>query len=131
MIANIVDIILNLNLLFLLTIGFFSVSAGEFLNINNTPSIDIIILNIIGNSIIIDKYGIPINKVVETIKQIQLFVACNPKDGILIMLYIIENIITSLNIPRINDINIITINFENVRYILTRPYSISFNLISL
>ena len=75
-------------------------------------------------------YGIPKKIIMDDIKHIQLFVACNPKDGVLIMLYIIVNSNISLNIPSNIDITKITIILEITRYIPTSPYSISFNLIS-
>ena len=98
------------NLLFLLTIGLLYVSAGLFLNINKIEIIPIIDLMYIG----IDKYleakGKPTKIIVELIKQIQLFVACNPNDTALIGIYKIVNITTSFNIPNNVDIIKIMIN---------------------
>ena len=75
--------------------------------------------------------GNPINAKIELIKQIQLFVACKPNPVDRKTLKSKLNINTSFNIPRNKDISMIIIILEIVKYILTNPYSISFNLILL
>ena len=85
-IAIIVDNILYVLLLFGLTIGLFSVSAGLFLKISNTQIKPTIILNQIGNVNKLHNTGTVIQINIDTTKQIQLFVACKPKDGALIIL---------------------------------------------
>ncbi|MDO4963309.1 MAG: hypothetical protein Q4E75_04350 [bacterium] len=112
-------------------IGLFFVSAGEFLNIKIVPTIDTIILNIILIFNIKHNIGIPINNKLEDNKHIQLLVACNPNEKILKTLYINKYNITSSNIFNNNDIVIIIINFEKVRYIPSKPYFISLSFTSL
>jgi len=84
----IVERILYIFLLFLFTIGLLCVSAGEKIDICIVNIIPIIIFVIILSSIFLIISGIPINIIVDDNKHIQLFVACSPNDGILIMLYI-------------------------------------------
>jgi hypothetical protein len=129
--AEIVEIVLNIALLFLLTIGLFFVSAGAFLSINKTPITHINILIYIVNSIYLHIIGQPINISVELSKHIQLFVACNPNPVVLKTLKHIIKITTSFNIPNKSDNVKIIIIFENVKYILTIPYSISLSFVSL
>jgi len=62
-----------------------------------------------------DTIGININIRIDDIKQIQLLVACNPKEHVRMMLKTIINIITSGIIFRIHAIKSITIIFENVK----------------
>ena len=76
------------------------------------------------------KSGTPINVKVEKTKQIQLLEACNPKEGILTMLYKRIKITIYLNIPSIIDIKLITINLLNIKYKDSNPYLISLNLTS-
>lgn len=113
--------------LFGFTIGLFSVSAGLFLNISKVQIIPIETFNQIGNVSIKHRYGVVINIKVDDTKQIQLFVACNPKEGALTILYIIVNIISSFKIPRTNAIKNIIIVFVTVKYNPVKPYSISSN----
>ena len=70
------------------------------------------------------KNGAVINIKVDDTKQIQLFVACIPKEVALIILYIIVNIISSFKIPRTNAIKNMIIVFEIVKYNPVKPYSI-------
>ena len=79
-------------------------------------------MHIIGNIRNIDK---------ELTKHIQLFVACNPNEGILIKLYSSENITTSLNTPSINATDNIIIVLVIKIYIDSRPYFISASFSSL
>ena len=130
MIAKIVEINLYVNLLFGLTIGLFFVSAGLFLNINIHPIIPIISFKIEFKCMFKQAIGRPIKIIDDVTRQIQVFVACIPKDGILRMLYISKNIIISLNIPSINEIITIIISFDMVKYIAVSPYSISDNFTS-
>ena len=109
-IAIITEQYLKNNLLFLLIIGLLCVSAGLFLNISKIEIIPIINFIYVGISKYLDTKGKPTNNNVETIKHIQLFVACNPNDTALIGMYIMVKIITSLNIPNIMDKIKITIN---------------------
>jgi len=121
----IVEAILKNFLLFGFTIGLLCVSAGLFLRINNVNTIPITSFTLLGTTIFKQIIGTPKNIIDETTKQIQLFVACNPNDGILIKLYSRVNINNSLTIPKIQAIAIITINFVTNKYIETRPYLIS------
>ena len=127
----IVEDILKNNLLLGLTIGLLCVSAGAFLNVKRIP----IKQKIAFKYILIFKWmliiGNPINAKIELIKQIQLFVACKPNPVDRKTLKSKLNINTSFNIPRNKDISMIIIILEIVKYILTNPYSISFNLILL
>ena len=66
-IATIVDNSLYVFLLLGLTVGLFSVSAGLFLYINNTPIVPRTNFIQIGILIKVHKYGIPINRMVELI----------------------------------------------------------------
>ena len=84
--AMIVDNILYVLLLIGFTIGLFSVSAGLFLKISSTQITPIVILNQIGNVSKLHKTGIAIAIIVDVTKQIQLLVACKPKDGALTIL---------------------------------------------
>ena len=131
MIANIiyiidiiVEIILYINLLFLFIIGFFSVSAGLFLKINIVVVIPIVIFINVFIIMILLKNVKPINIILELIRHFVLVLACMPNDGILIMLYIIVNIISSFNIPRSAANRKIIIVFVIVKYIPVKPYSI-------
>ena len=85
-IAIIVDNILYVLLLFGLTIGLFSVSAGLFLKTRHIQIIPIIILNQIGNVSKLHNTGADIKIKVDETKQIQLLVACRPKEVVLIIL---------------------------------------------
>lgn len=130
-VAIIVEVILYTIRLFGLIIGFFAVSAGLFLNISNIPIIPKMIFGNIGMVTIVHRYAEPINIKVEDTKQIQLFVACIPKDVILNRLYITVNTMSSFSIPNMNAIAPITIVLEIVMYILANPYLISANFSSL
>ena len=125
-----VEINLYVNLLFGLIMGLFFVSAGLFLYINKQQIIPTAIFTKMFKLIFIQIIGIPINKIIDVIRHIQLFVACIPKEGILNILYINKNVIISLKIPRIIDKNVIVINFEIVIYSPVRPYLI-FSILSL
>lgn len=59
---------------------------------------------------------------VDDNKQIQLFVACNPNDGVLMMLYISKKMITSLKIPKIIESSKIITSLEIVKYNPSNPY---------
>ena len=87
--------ILYVNLLFLLIIGRLYVSAGAFLIISDKPINPNIILIFIGITTFIHNIGTKININDEDTKHIQLLVACNPNDGILITLYRARKINTS------------------------------------
>lgn len=121
----VVDSILYIFLLFLFTIGRFFVSAGENVIIPIVSIIPIIIFVILFSVIIFINNGIPINIIVDETRHIQLFVACNPNEGILMMLYIRRNIIYSFIIPNIIAIVVIMISFDSVRYSPSNPYFIS------
>jgi hypothetical protein len=113
-IAEIVEINFNTNLLFLFTMGFFFVSAGAFLYIKMISIIQIIILICMLNNIYLQIRGIPINVIIELIQHIQLFVACNPNPVALSTLKNNINIKASLKIPNIKEINNTTIILEIV-----------------
>ena len=110
-----VDNILYVLLLFLFIIGRLCVSAGENNAIPITDIIPTIIFIINGNCVAFIISGRPMNVIDDVSKHIQLFDACNPNDGALIILYMIRNINNSLNIPNIIAINPIIINLLNVR----------------
>lgn len=129
-IAIVVDINLQLSLRFLFIIGRLYVSAGAFLNINKIQIMLIIDLMKILISTYLQIYGNVIKLIRELTKHIQLLVACNPNDGILIKLYISVKIRTSLNIPNINADVKITIDFEINIYMASKPYFNSANLTS-
>ena len=93
-VATINEIILYVNLLFLLIIGLLYVSAGAFLIINNIPIIPKISLIFIGITVFIHNIGTKMKINDDDTKHIQLLVACNPNDGILIILYSAKKIST-------------------------------------
>ena len=128
-IAIIVDIALYIFLLFLFTIGRFFVSAGANINIVIVNIDPIIIFIIMFSSIVFIISGSPMKVIVDVNRHIQLFVACNPNDGILIMLYINMNIISSLNIPSIAATIPIIISLLISRYSVSSPYFISCSFI--
>lgn len=121
----IVESILYIFLLFLFTIGLLCVSAGENMNIVIVSIIPRIIFIVIVSSIVFIMSGSPMNTIVDDSRHIQLFVACSPNDGILIMLYINRNIINSLNNPSIIASTAIIINLLNIKYSDSSPYLIS------
>ena len=59
--------------------------------------------------------GIPTNKIIEEIKQVDDLLACNPNAGYLIMLKNISDKVNSFNIPSRNAKGNITSNLPNVR----------------
>ena len=65
------------------------------------------------------------NIIVDDNKHIQLLVACNPNDVVLIILYINKNIITSLSILSIYDNKSMIISFDIVKYKPSKPYLIT------
>ena len=75
---------LNINLLFLFTIGLFLVSAGEYhanINIENVSKIILVILFIV---IILNVYGISIKARIDTTQHSLVVLACQPKLTLLI-----------------------------------------------
>ena len=81
-----VDINLNLSRLVLLMIGLLYVSAGAFLHTLKIHIEQITALWMQDISTCLHIRGTPIKIIVEAIQHIQLLVACNPKEGVLIML---------------------------------------------
>lgn len=102
--------------------GLLYVSAGLFLNNRIIEIAFIIVLIKIFKIMVDDKNGIPINITVEDKRQIQLLVACSPKENNLIPLYIRRNISTSFPIFNINEHVIITKSLVINKYIEVKPY---------
>lgn len=125
-----VDVYLKNNLLFGFTIGLLWVSAGEFLYINNVKIRPSITLILFVKYIYLQTNGKHINIKVEDNKQIQLLVACNPNDVVLITLYINKNIITSFKILSMYANKNITTILDIVRYNPSNPYLIMASLSS-
>lgn len=111
-IATNVEIILYFFLDLLFIIGFFLVSAGAFFNIKIIQITQIMVFINILIFTFMHVYVKPTKTNVELIKQIQLFVACNPNAGILIKVNSDVKIIISLNIPKKTHNNEIIINLE-------------------
>ena len=130
-IAIVVDNTLYIFLLFLFIIGLFIVSAGENKHIPIIDIVPIIIFVVVFIDVYIESRGNPTNESVDVSKHIHVFDACIPKDGALIMEYIIKNIRNSLNIPSIMHNILIITTFVIVRYIPSSPYLISSNFVSL
>ncbi len=73
--------------------------------------------NLIGNAIVIfvNNNGIPSNKIIEEIKQVDDLLACRPNAGYLIILKNINDNVNSFSIPSRNAKGNITSNLPNVR----------------
>lgn len=126
----IVDSILYTNLLFLLIIGLFFVSAGEKIAIRIIIGIEIIIFNLSSITKYLHMSGHPINIIVDDIKQTMLFFACNPNDTDLIILNSNKSIINSFIIPMKYAIIKIIIAFVIVKYVPSSPYRIAASFLS-
>jgi hypothetical protein len=111
--------------------GFFSVSAGEYLKIRTKLRADTIILIKLLNTSSLLIRGNDIKIMLEDIKQVILFFAWTPNAKNLITLNSSRNIITSLNIFNIKAIIRIIISLYIVKYNPSKPYIISSSLISL
>ena len=111
--------------------GLFSVSAGANI-INDIPDIIDIKYKIkSGNTMYLINNGIPTNINNDETQHIHDLEACIPKPVVLNTLNNSSNKIVSLNIPRINDNNSITIILVIVKYMASNPYLISASLVSV